>query len=262
LPLLDHAIVRSGLGPISWSFFLRELSESCARFVWRFVEIAANQRIRVLRLWFAAVNRSSERRGNRSPVRFLEPLYCDDPDLAVRDGMVYDLPLQQLFASFSGISNAVIPSSVEVIAQSCFEFASALQEVALENGSRLHTIEGRAFVRSSLARMRLPNNVRVIEASIFEGCTNLHEFTVEANSQLEVVGVRALSNCPFAEFVLSRSVVHLTQFCFGECESLSLLNFELKMNLKKIDQFACSKCGCLKKIALPGSIEFIDRSVF
>jgi hypothetical protein len=54
----------------------------------------------------------------------------------------------------------ILPSSVEVLGESCFYRCGSLSSVTFESGSRLSRIESRAFTGLCLVEMIVPSSVK------------------------------------------------------------------------------------------------------
>jgi hypothetical protein len=89
----------------------------------------------------------------------------------------------------------VIPNSVEIIGERCFDGCRSLNEVVFEEGSNLTRIDGRAFSFSGLESIRIPSKVEIIGESCFYGCEDLHEVIFEGGFNLREIGPAIFEGC-------------------------------------------------------------------
>ena len=77
---------------------------------------------------------------------------------------------EKAFYSCSSLANIILPSQLENIGISAFEY-SGLESIQLP--STLKTIGSNAFARTKLRTVTIPNGVTVIPAGLFQSCSNL-----------------------------------------------------------------------------------------
>ncbi|MFI3329896.1 MAG: leucine-rich repeat protein [bacterium] len=128
-----------------------------------------------------------------------------------------------------------IPKEIEILKENMFEHLG-IKYLDFEDGSRLHTIDTKAFINTQLVSIDLSNtNLNNIKSYAFYNCTNLINITLP--DSLEVIGSYAFYNTSLSEIDLSNT-------------SIGILNS---------NTFASSK---LEVIKLPNSLELIRDNVF
>lgn len=101
-----------------------------------------------------------------------------------------------------GLTNVIIPSSVQVISEYAFCGLSALQTVTFASGSQLESIGYGAFAGcTSLTNCVLPSSVTSLGTGAFVGCSSLSNFTVNAN--LENIGDACFVGTAISAFAVS-----------------------------------------------------------
>jgi hypothetical protein len=90
----------------------------------------------------------------------------------------------------------VVPRSVRVLAQFCFESCNSLASVTFESGSGLSEIGAFAFASSGLRSIVLPASVQVIGDYAFADCGSLASAMFKEKSNLRTIGYSAFKDCP------------------------------------------------------------------
>jgi hypothetical protein len=142
-------------------------------------------------------------------------------------------------SSFSKLRTIAIPSSVEIIGDSCFAaccYGDCLCEVTFEPGSKLREIKMGAFERTAIKRIEIPSSVEIIGDGCFHGCAGLREVTFGYGSQLQRIGKLAFIYTSLESITIPSSVKVIGANCFflGGNSSLRCLSFESGSQLREI----------------------------
>jgi hypothetical protein len=119
-----------------------------------------------------------------------------------------------------------IPSSVEVICESCFRKCGSLQRVTFSGDSKLARLDKDAFRESGLTSMGLPGSIELIGDGCFEGCASLEWVRFSGDSKLS-----QFERCAFcrngliSRFLLVPAVEEICKRCFRKCGSLESVTF-------------------------------------
>lgn len=178
----------------------------------------------------------------------------------------------------TGLTDVVIPNTVESIGTSAFESNRALISVTLNEG--LKNIEARAFYDCrKLASVTIPNSVTTIGDNAFDGCSELKTLvignslkeignqvfsgagitSVKFGSAIESIGWYAFSGCPFTSIELPESLKSIGERAFQGCK---LENLIIPQNVTSIGQNAFSDCKSLRTVTLGNSVKHILSSAF
>jgi hypothetical protein len=150
-----------------------------------------------------------------------------------------------------------VPSHVQELAEESFCTCRTLRMVTFEFGSKLLSIERRAFVDcSSLSTICIPASVQQIGGDCFGDCQSLSEVTFERGSRLYCIETQAFRDCPLLSSIcIPSSVVQLGDKCFCRCRSLCTVRFEPGSRLSKCGGQVFLSCGSLRSIYIPASLE-------
>jgi hypothetical protein len=96
----------------------------------------------------------------------------------------------------TGLTEIVIPASVEVVGEACFEKCRSLSSVTFESGSKLTRIEKQAFRGSGLIEIVIPGSVEFLGDECFRGCIRLNSVTFEPDSRLREFGKKVFFQVP------------------------------------------------------------------
>jgi hypothetical protein len=117
----------------------------------------------------------------------------ENPFLVVADNMLMSSDRKRLIRYFGSESRIVVKKGVEVIGKYCFDSCRSHCEVLFEDGSRLRSIEYRAFRYCVLKRIVIPAGVEVIGKECFGSCS-IREFAFERESKLKEIEGGAFFN--------------------------------------------------------------------
>ncbi len=162
-----------------------------------------------------------------------------------------------------GCRNSIIPNdgSVREIGAYAFFDCEGLSELLLPSSVEL--IDNSAFMESSLVSVDIPRGVKVIGSSAFEQCKSLREVSFESDSALNYIFDNAFCGCiSLSSIEIPRGVTKIGKSAFESCESLCEVTFEKQSALQMIDMNAFGACLSLTEITLPSSIETIADGAF
>jgi hypothetical protein len=111
------------------------------------------------------------------------------------EDMLMSFDKKRLIQYFGLLSQIVIPSCVEFIAEQCFRRCKSLNELIFENDSNLKRIDKYAFSSSGLKSVQIPAKVESIGEGCFSHCESLNEVIFESDSNLKRIGKGAFSSC-------------------------------------------------------------------
>ncbi len=180
----------------------------------------------------------------------------------------------------SGLTSISIPSSVTVIEESAFFYASALQEVTLSEG--LTEIGDNAFewCPNLYINEGFPSSLTVIGNRAFYNCINLNNITLPEG--LRTMGSYAFAGCHItSELIIPASVTYIPEACFASTQITSLVikgaqrigtgafstclelsEVSLPDTLLSIKDYAFSECLNLAQINIPASVTEIGKEAF
>ncbi len=163
----------------------------------------------------------------------------------------------------SGLVEAKIPDSVEIIKAAAFAECSNLKSVRI--GSSVKTIEEWAFGGNSaetapkIKEIIIPDSVETIGKSVFYNCTSLK--SVQLGNSVKSIGKFLFRNCSALEsIVIPDSVEILEDQCFYNCTSLK--SVQLGNSVKSIGEYSFRGASSLQSIIIPDSVETIKAVAF
>ena len=173
----------------------------------------------------------------------------------------------------SGIKSITIPSTVTSIDELAFCECGGLSSIAFAEGSRLTSIEGRAFSYCrGLTSITIPKNVTTIGDYAFLNCNNLEEIYYQGNiagwCKIDDVGWlmgygRKLyidGKELIGELVIPNGVTSIPSGAFIDCTSLTSVT--IPDSVTSIGSSAFSGCTSLTGITIPDSVTSIGSSAF
>jgi hypothetical protein len=112
--------------------------------------------------------------------------YCDFISVSV-ESIIFEndsklIRIDESAFSHSGLKSIIIPSSVEILCQSCFRYCRSLESIIFENDSKLIRIGELAFSESGLKSIIIPSSVEILCKSWIEGCRSLEPILFENES--------------------------------------------------------------------------------
>jgi hypothetical protein len=173
------------------------------------------------------------------------------------------------FAHSESLPGLILPSSVEIIGDRCFEECSRMSSITFEENSRLKRIGGRAFSGCQLNSITIPASTQEIDGSAFLGCPLIdvrlapgsQNFVMERNMLMTSDGTSIVRYFGSDRKVLLPGNVELLgKSCFESCQQLEGLFFESDSKLRRIGRSALCACGSLTSITIPASVEVIEDS--
>lgn len=156
------------------------------------------------------------------------------------------------------LKQVVIPGTIKTIGGEAFSGCSGLESIIIEDG--VESIGGRAFSGcNSLTEVKLPKSIKNIE-SAFSDCKYLETVSM-TECNLRTLGVNAFSGCSSLENItLPDSLTSIEQCAFANCTSL--IDIKLKEGLTTIGIQSFYGCTSLSKIELPKSLTNIGSQAF
>lgn len=143
--------------------------------------------------------------------------------------------ISEVFSGCTALKEVVLPASLTVIGDSCFEKCTALEEIVM------------------------PENLKIIGTSVFEGCSALEKVTF--NQKLEKILDFAFKNCgKLREANLPDTVWLIERDAFLSCSALEKV--KLSAELQKIGYSAFENCTALTAVTIPGKVESIGSRAF
>lgn len=157
-----------------------------------------------------------------------------------------------------GISEVVIPDSVEVIEKNAFDSCSGLTKITLPASLKL--IENNAFANcSGLTEVIFNNQLEEIGKSAFYACSGLKE--IKLPDSVKIIGNNCFQNCTGLEnFICSNELTQIGQYAFSACSKLQNISFNKK--LLKIGKGAFVGNKELTSVKLPNSIKSLGDRLF
>jgi uncharacterized repeat protein (TIGR02543 family) len=127
----------------------------------------------------------------------------------------------------AGLTSITIPSSVTSIGDSAFLFATSLNTVTFEPGSKLTSIESDSFYHASaLTSITIPASVITIGGGAFDENLSLTSFIFEAGSALTTIGGSAFWGSPLlTSITIPAGVTDIGDYAFCCTDALSSVYF-------------------------------------
>ena len=125
------------------------------------------------------------------------------PEAVLVNGHRYDVELltRGLFEK-SMMKSVVIPKTVKLLPDKCFEFCEDLCNVVFQGESRVNYLGKCCFKKCGLREFDLPDSCVVIGDKCFDGCANLCRVNVSEQSELEKIGCFAFRGCSVSDLFL------------------------------------------------------------
>lgn len=159
------------------------------------------------------------------------------------------------------IEDALIPSSIEQIADFAFNNCKKLKKVEFENNSKLKIIGKSSFLFSSIEKVLIPSHVKQISESAFSFCNFLKKVEFAENSELQIIGENAFSQSQIKKILIPKFVTKILSYAFYYCKKLVKIEFANASELKLIDKYAFSMSN-LHNFILPSNVIQISESAF
>jgi hypothetical protein len=161
----------------------------------------------------------------------------------------------------SGLRTVVIPASVRVLGEACFQSCQALDCVTFKTESMLERIEKESFHQTSLQSVVLPGTVTFLGYGCFLAITPLCSLAFESRSILKQTGEYSFDGIGLEKLTLPSSIEIIRSNSFVLCRSLKSLEFESGSKLQRIehDAFAWT---LLMEVQLPNSVCSISGRAF
>lgn len=151
--------------------------------------------------------------------------------------------VEGFFHCCRSLEKVLLPSSIQVLGESCFSGCSSLKEITIPSKVRVLERDIFAFC-SSLEKVIFTGPVFKFEKSCFEYCSSLKKITFP--SQTKVIGEEAFIECTSLEVVIfPEGLYEIGKSAFKKCTSLSyvILPNSVKNN---VGNFAFQECSSLQ----------------
>lgn len=148
--------------------------------------------------------------------------------------------------SHCSLRNFILPSSVETIERSAFEYNTELESFNIPSNSELITISVSAFRRcSNLKSFTIPSKVTTIESGVFSGCISLKDMVIAPGVQ--TIPASMMSDCTGLESVSMPSTIRTigTKAFYG-CTNLK--TFKVPSSVESIGDQAFYGCSLLNDV--------------
>lgn len=163
---------------------------------------------------------------------------------------------QAAFLNCSGLTNVVIPNSVDSIGPAAFYGCTGLTDIKLPDS--IKTIpEAMLNGDTALTKINIPNTVTTIGLYAFSGCKNLKEITLPS-SVTNIIGP-AFGGCTgLTKVSIQGAVENVIGANFQGCNNIKTLN----INAKKISNGAFGGCANLEEVNFGDSVTEIGEGAF
>lgn len=143
----------------------------------------------------------------------------ENPYFVIKDEMLFNKSLTQLYAGLPNIKTAVIPESVRNVECSAFEECSRLVSVKFRGG--LEKLPQSVFSEcTSLQEVILPDSLLIIDSFAFFRCSALKSISIP--STVQCIKDRAFSDCSELEnIVLPDGLNYLYYNAFERCDKIT-----------------------------------------
>jgi hypothetical protein len=164
--------------------------------------------------------------------------------------------------SGTALRTITIPSSVEIICESCFYECYLLREVIFAQPSSLKRIESFAFSRTEITKINIPSSVKIICDQCFLECYPLWEVTFASPSSLRIIEDKVFSHSTLKTIHIPSSVEIICEQCFERCCNMEEITFEKGSLLRVLDHFTFCCTLKLRAITIPSSVRVISSKCF
>ena len=159
------------------------------------------------------------------------------------------------FSSCSGLSSIVLPNSVTSLDQYSFAWCNNLREVTLSEN--ITSIPYHAFAGCDIRELTLPSNIITVNNYAFSNNNKLAKINFTEN--LETIGSGAFNNCDsLASVVMPASLRIINGSAFADCDKLSSIT--LNEGLERIGGAAFSNCDMLTDVVIPSSVTYCSSA--
>ena len=163
---------------------------------------------------------------------------------------------QAAFMSCTGLTNVVIPNSVDSIGPKAFFQCTGLTDIKLPDS--ITTIpEAMLNGDTALTKINIPNTVTTIGLYAFNNCKNLKEITLPS-SVTNIIGPAFPGCTGLTKVSIQGAVENVVGANFQGCNNIKTLN----INAKKISNGAFNGCANLEEVNFGDSVKEIGEGAF
>jgi hypothetical protein len=174
--------------------------------------------------------------------------------------------LRDAFAHFDTSAgpreSIAIPASVESIGACCFAYTTSFSSITFEPGSKLQTMDCRAFFGCAIRSIVIPHLVEIIPEGCFLGCQILSGIAFENGSRLQKIRRLAFSACGVESIQIPELVSAIKPGCFVDSRCLRDFTFDVHCVVGQLDRSTLCWCASLKAICIPASVKIIGEWCF
>jgi len=162
------------------------------------------------------------------------------------------------FINCGGVTELVLPSTLQVIGTEAFQNFDSLTEVTIPEG--VTVIGEQAFYDcDALVKVNFNQGLLEIGEDAFSYCDALSELDLP-NTLLDI-GARAFYRCKaLTEVVIPNSVTHASYSIFEDCTALKRV--ELSSSMNAVNAYFFEGCESLEEIVVPVSILSFNNDAF
>jgi hypothetical protein len=162
----------------------------------------------------------------------------------------------------------IIPASIEVISDCCFQECGKLAAVTFDPENKLKRIMKYAFNNTFITKFILPDNVVLLDKFCFSHCTHLKQFVISENSLLHTIEEQVFSSSNLQSLTLSKRIEHIKGSNLLTLKSLEIspdnptfiIEGSCVMTRDHLQIVAC--LGVLETLEIPQKIQRIGPFVF
>jgi uncharacterized repeat protein (TIGR02543 family) len=185
-------------------------------------------------------------------------IFCTNARIEIPYGVT---TIRDYVFSSSGITSALISSSVKSIGANAFHSNGSLTSIEFAISSRLETIGESAFRETAITSFSIPNNVISIGVSAFVSNTLMSSVFINDTARLQIIGDSAFFGSGITAINLPPSVTTIGTYAFMNTFLLESLSFGIGSRLQTIGERAFQSTG-IASVTIPASVTSIGNYAF